>query len=102
MTGQHVTPVLTQHARERCAEMGIRTRVAKRIWQHWSMIRPLRGQNKLVVTSDDEPDYAIIVDDNADNEGERPVVVTVIFNHPETYVRDGETFHVIEETKEKS
>lgn len=88
------TPVLTQHARERCAEMGIRTRVAKQIWRTRTLTWPLRDQDRTVVVSDEEPRYALIVDEHC----EPPVVITVVFNEQETYVRDGETFRVVEES----
>lgn len=87
-----VTPVLTQHARERCAEMGIRTRVVKQIWRHRTLTWPLRDQDRTVVTSDEQPRYALVVDEHC----EPPVVVTVLFNNTETYVREGETFRVVE------
>jgi hypothetical protein len=84
------TPVLTEHARERCAEMGIRTRVAKQIWRDHTLTYPLHDQDRIVVISADHPRYALVVDEH----GDRPVVVTVLFNHPDRYVREGETFRV--------
>jgi predicted transcriptional regulator len=82
-----VTPVMSKHARERCAEMEISTKVAKRIWRFWSVKRGMHDQaeGKLMVTSAEEPDYAVIVD----TRHEVPIIVTVLFNERDVYVREG-------------
>ncbi len=81
-----VTPVMSRHARERCAEMEISTKVAKRIWRFWSVKRGMHDQEgKLMVTSAEEPDYAVVVDIRP----EVPIIVTVLFNEKDVYVRDG-------------
>jgi hypothetical protein len=81
-----VTPVISKHARERCAEMEISTKVAKRIWRFWSVKRGMHDQEgKLMVTSAEEPDYAVVVDIRP----EVPIIVTVLFNEKDVYVRDG-------------
>jgi len=93
-----VTPTLTHHARERCKEMGISTKVAKRIWQHRTMTRQVWAR-RLIVTSTTEPDYAIVVVEPQDWVGGDvptvPVVVTVLFAVEEEYVREGSTYRVV-------
>ena len=85
------TPQLTDHARERCAEMGIRTRVVKQIWRTRTLTYVMFDQpGKIRVTSDKHPEYALIVDE----EGERPVIITVLFASDQSYVRAGRTFRV--------
>lgn len=86
------TPVLTQHARERCAEMGISTKVAKRIVQGARTIYPGRnthGGNSTVALCPDYPEYAVVFAVEGDLP---PVIVTVLFNTPDRYVRAGETY----------
>jgi hypothetical protein len=69
--------------------MGIRTRVAKRIWRTRTLTYALLDQpNRLRVTSAEVPEYALVVDAT----GSRPVVVTVLFATTEQYVRAGRTF----------
>jgi hypothetical protein len=87
------TPQLSEHARERCAQMGITTKVAKRIWKTRTLIRGAR-EGCLLVTSTEVPEYAIVVDENGWLGGP-PVVVTVLFRCYEEYVRDGETYRVV-------
>lgn len=84
-----VTPVISDHALERCEQMHISTKVAKRIWRYWSV--RCENRNRLVVTSVVEPDYAVVVDVS----GDAPVVVTVLFHVPEDYVREGDGYRVV-------
>lgn len=85
------TPRLTHHARERCAEMEISTKVAKRIIQNADCVRPGKpGSNAFVATSDEHPDYAVVFFRGEDDD--IPVVSTVVFRTPHDYVRNGETF----------
>lgn len=82
----NVTPRLTDHARDRCAQMGISTKVAKRIWRHWSVRRGIDDQDgHVIVTSTIEPSYAVIVDDTE----MVPVIITVLFNEKNAYIREG-------------
>lgn len=94
-----VTPVMSTHARERCAEMGIPTKLAKAIWIRQqgghggtSYPDPSRGTGRLIVRADEFPGYAIVVDPHSD----RPVIVTVLFDSQEQYVREGRTYRVVE------
>ena len=89
---RELTPIMTQHARERCAEMGISTKVAKRIWQHRTLVRGMDDQHRMVVTSTEHPGYALVVDETG---GGAPVVVTVLFAATEQYVREGKTYRVV-------
>jgi hypothetical protein len=89
------TPRLTAHARARCAEMGVPTKVAKRIVQHADIVRPgNRGTGCLVSVSDDYPDYIVVHTDPADGPVE---IVTVSFRTGGTYIRDGATYIPIDE-----
>lgn len=84
------TPFLTRHARERCAEMGISTKVAKRIVQHPDIIRPgNNGTACLVAVSDRYPEYAVVYDPEAFR------IVTVVFRTAEVYVREGATCRIV-------
>lgn len=52
-----MTPRLTDHARKRCAEMGISTKIAKRVIQHADLTRPgYKGTDAQVATSRAYPD----------------------------------------------
>lgn len=85
------TPRVTRHAAERCAEMGISTKVAKQIVRHHDVIYPSParyGPTARVVRSDMHPAYAVAWDEEAN------AIITVIFNTPEFYVRQGTTFLV--------
>lgn len=71
---------MTPHARERCAEMGISTKVAKRIWRERSLTRPdyQRKPGRVVAHSSRyRPDLCIVVDTWEDLETP-PKVVTVM------------------------
>lgn len=86
------TPLLSHHARERCKEMEIRTRVAKRIVQHADCVRPGKpGSDAMVATCDEFPEYAVVYEP-----GDPAVIVTVVFRTPERYERNGATFRVRE------
>lgn len=82
-----MTPRIVPHARNRCAEMGISTKVAKQIVRHPSLVRPdYPGSDRQLIESDRHPAYAVIYDpdDNA--------VVTVIFNTHQSSARKGATY----------
>jgi hypothetical protein len=85
VNGYPETPVLTEHARERCVQMHVRTREIKRLWRTRGVVRPLQGQDRVVVTSPEVPGYAAVMDVT----GDKPVVVTVLFDEVEEYERDG-------------
>ena len=86
----HQTPRLTQHARERCAEMGISTKVAKRIVQRADLVRPGRpGTDLLVSCSDEHPDYIVV---HTNPEQGLVQIVTVSFRCGVEYVRNGTTY----------
>lgn len=85
------TPRLTRHARERCAEMGISTKVAKRIVRYADLTRPGRPNTGLLVSCCDQyPDYIVVHTDPA---VEDPVyIVTVSFRCGIEYIRNGTTY----------
>ena len=82
------TPSLSFHARERCREMGISTKVAKRIVQQADLTRP-DGKGHLISTSQQHPDYLVVHSDPALGP---VVVVTVAFRCEGKYVRNGTTY----------
>lgn len=76
----NTTPVLTEHARQRCAEMGISTKVAKRIVQYADVVRHSdvgSGQCSVAV-SDRHPEYVVVFDAHEDP----AVIVTVLYRDP--------------------
>lgn len=84
-----MTPRLTDHARARCAEMGISTKVAKAIVRHADIRRPAKPDEPgIAATSRRHPDYAVVYVERADG----PVIVTVLFNTREFYARAGTTY----------
>lgn len=90
------TPRLTDHARERCVEMAVRTKVVKSILRDPDLDVPSsdRYPGFRVATSRSHPDYAVpyfVADDGV------PVAVTVLFNTRAPYVRVGATYELTEE-----
>lgn len=86
MTPEPITPTprLTDHARERCAEMGISTKVAKVIFRRAVVRRPGNPDSDcMVAVSDTYPDYAVVYFE-ADN---GPVIATVLYRDPEVTSR---------------
>lgn len=86
-----MTPRLTTHARERCAELGISTKRAKRIVQHRSGTYPSavgHDNNGVVVFSASDSEIAVVWDE-ARNE-----ILTVLPRVQETYVRTPTGFEV--------
>lgn len=82
------TPTLTEHARERCIEMGISTKVAKFIVLNASVRRPGRaGSDALIATCDTYPDYAVVYAPE-----QPPLIITVVFRTTENYVRAGASY----------
>lgn len=94
MLDHNRTPRLTRHARVRCKEMGISTKVAKAIYRHPAVCRVTNDRpatdDLYLVTSDLHPVYAIVVTDGPSG----PTVVTVVFRTAQTYVRDGSTYRI--------
>lgn len=93
-------PVMSHHARERCAEMGISTKVAKAIAKNPTLTyggRP--GTDSMVHLSEAHPEYAVVVGQPR-SPGGPPVVVTVLFRVYEDYVRGGETYTLASSSKE--
>jgi hypothetical protein len=96
MTSTEETPIITDHARVRCAQMGISTKVAKRIWQQRTLVRGQATHDNLIVKSAEVPGYVIVVDEHGWGEADqRPVVVTVLFDTQEDVVRDGASYRVV-------
>lgn len=86
------TPVMSHHARQRCVEMGISTKVAKRIVQTSYLTyagRPGSPPGTKVHLSHEHSEYAAVTAPS-DEGGE--VVLTVLFRTQEEYVRNGTTF----------
>lgn len=88
MFGEKPTPVMSEHARQRCVEMGISTKVAKRIVQNPVLTYPTpqHGDDRVIIRSNHHPEYAVAYDQGSNT------VCTVIFNCYDFYARDGVTF----------
>lgn len=88
----HLPLVFTQHARDRCAEMGISTKIGKRIWRNQCMTYPVTdtswGTQATMVLSEVEPRYSLVVVIT----DEQAIAVTVAFRTDGPYIREGETF----------
>lgn len=80
MTGDSVR--LSDHARERCAEMGLPTRVAKRIVRSHDMSWA-GAAGRTVAVSSAFPDLAVVYAAKIDP----PVVVTVLWRTQDQYDR---------------
>lgn len=84
------TSVISRHARARCEEMGISTKVAKRIVQRPNLRRPGNpGTGATVATSYEHPGYAVVFVHPPE---QPPLVVTVLFNTRDFRARAGRTF----------
>lgn len=86
MNDYPATPRLTHHARKRCTEMGISTKVAKDIARNPSTTyagSPEHGNDAKVAYSNLHTDYAIVfkIEDGV------PVILTVLLHTNEQYVR---------------
>lgn len=91
------TPNMSEHARERCSEMGISTKVAKRIVQNADLrYTQLDRPGCYVAAWSGEPMYAVAVDgDPADPDCSSHVVITVVFRETREYVREGRSYQVV-------
>ncbi len=86
-----MTPRLTRHARERCAELGISTKRAKRVVQHRTGSYPSapgHDNNGIVVTSATETEIAVVWDPDTNQ------ILTVVPRIQETYVRTPNGYEV--------
>jgi len=86
-----MTPRLTAHARDRCAELGISTKRAKRVVQQRTGTYPggtKHDNNGVVVTSATESEIAVVWDPD-DN-----CILTVLPRVQEDYVRTEDGFEV--------
>lgn len=81
---------MSRHARQRCEEMGISTKVAKRIIQRPNLRRPGNpGTEAVVATSYEYPGYAVVFVEPPEQPA---LVVTVLFDTREFSARAGKTF----------
>lgn len=86
IVAERITPRLTHHARERCAEMGVTTKRAKRIVQDPDVSRPAKatgGDDGFIAVADHEPDIAVVYK----LDGDVPVILTVVWRTYEPYDR---------------
>jgi hypothetical protein len=83
-----MTPKMTNHGRERCVEMGISTKVPKRIVRDPS-ITHVAKDGRMIATSDVHPEYAVVY---AVDEDGTHWIVTVLFNTQVRYKREGATW----------
>lgn len=88
-----LTPVMTRHARDRCAEMGISTKVAKLIHRTRDATYPgtvtKTGEQSYIAMSDLVPDYVIAYLPKVHGPD---VIMTVLFKSTEYYERAGDTY----------
>lgn len=89
MEDRPITPTFSHHARMRCAEMGISTKVAKRIVQNPSMTYSGNPPHITVYFSTEYPEYKVMVDPDWN-------VVTVVFACTQEYIRRGTTYEIVE------
>jgi hypothetical protein len=77
------TPRLTLHARERCAEMGISTKRAKRVVKERRLvyISNLDHDNDAFVVMSDDPDICVVWKEHTN------LILTVLPRTQEEYVR---------------
>lgn len=88
------TPVLLPHARARCVEMGISTKVAKAIVVAADLTRPAsteRWPNAMMAVNDACPEYAVVYEPNGASNGS-DLIITVLFRTYDEYVREGRTY----------
>lgn len=85
-------PKMTHHAKVRCAEMGISTKVAKRMVKNPSVTHTTQkgGGNRVICTSTEYPLYAVVYS-NPDDDG-IVWIITVLFNTQVRYDRNGITW----------
>lgn len=79
------TPVLTDHARQRCAEMGISTKVAKRVVQHPSMVYPAplsHPPDRWMMHGHKHPEFLVITNHD------RTEIITVLWKSEENLSRE--------------
>lgn len=85
------TPILTDHARQRSAEMGLSTKVAKAIVRNAEVCYPSTptkdGVPTVIYLWTGQPAYAVCC-----IEGEPDLVLSVLFHTPEFYARAGSSF----------
>lgn len=87
------TPVMTEHARQRCLEMGISTKVPKQIVRRANLVRPDKpGSARCVMQSSKHPGYVAVVEEVEASEPPAYVVITVMFNDPGFKARKGVTY----------
>lgn len=75
--------------------MEIPYRLAQAIWVRRSTTYagdPRHGNDAVVARADEVPGYAVVVDPNPD--GDKPVILTVLFACRDTYTRNGSTYEV--------
>lgn len=77
-----MTPRLTEHARERCEEMGITTDRVKRVVRDPHLAYDSKNGYRVVCRSD-EPTFRVVISERPDE----TVVVTVIWWTSEQYER---------------
>lgn len=84
-------PRMTLHARQRCAEMGISTKVAKRMVKNPSVTHTTKkgGGDRIVCTSVEYPLYAVVY---ATGDDGITWIITVLFNTQVRYERNGVTW----------
>lgn len=97
------TPRLTEHARRRCREMEISTKVAKQIVRAPDVTRPCchgpGPHDAMVATCDRHREYAVVFLPArcVSNPAATPLIVTVLFRTRVRYTRQGATYRALDE-----
>lgn len=81
------TPRLSQHARDRAAEMGVTTKVVKKIVRdpHTDYVT---YADRRIASRNDYPEIRVVY-----RPDDPPLVVTVVWNTPEVYTRPEKEAH---------
>lgn len=78
------TPKISDHAAQRCRQMGISTKVPKYIVRHSSVVRPARTwTGRIMATCEKYPEFAVVYVEKDTG----PVVVTIVWRLTEDYER---------------
>lgn len=80
------TPTLTAHARRRCVEMEISTKVAKFIVKNADLRYPSQLE-AMIAVCDEYPKYAVVYMPE-----QPPLIITVVFRSYDNYDRDGSNY----------
>jgi len=82
-TDRPITPRLTEHARQRCAEMHVETKRVKRLLQRPTLTYSTHS-DRLMATSEADPEIAVVYANSPDG---TVTVITVLLRSYDEYKR---------------